>query len=229
MLIDDYIFNDILDRTMARWLSHENRGSLGPSLTVELLTRFITSAEFEYDLELTDLEKDDPGCGAYVRQYMRLKKGEKKDTAGRGMTFERMRECIGRAADAGWLGPMTNTIDVDASPYWRTVAEMMIEVDNDEIAFLVVQQWKGRKIARLESLSVPEVICDIHVAYLKFERDFVTREIESAKKWASQKYQAIKKIEFFGRLFVEDVLDEVRDEIRADARASRQRKRQQSL
>ncbi len=232
MLICDIEFDQILNRVMARWLATENRGSLGPALTNELLKRLkvaadetagriLTSAEFEYTLELADFEEDDPACGAYVRQYMQFEKGEQKKFVGRGMTFELMRQCVGRAGDAGWLGPITKTIDPDASQVWKTVAEMMLEIDCDEIAFRVVQGWKKRKITGIKSLTTDEIICDINKVYLDFEIEFSKREFEQARKLAGPKYQAVKWIQLLGKQLMEEVMEEVRDEVRADARKLR--------
>ena len=238
MLISDAVFDHILGRVVARWTASESRGGLGASLTNELLQRLkraadeaagriLTSAEFEYEMELTDFDKDEPGCGAYIRQYMQIEKNGEKNFVGKGMPFETMRQCVSLAAAAGWFGAVGKAIDLDASPVFAIVADMMLEIDNEEIAFLTVQGWKSRKIARLKDLTLSEILCDINITFLKFQRDWAMKEIEQTRRSTNPKFHAIQKIELFGRLFLEDVMDEVREEVRAEARALRRRERRE--
>jgi hypothetical protein len=143
-------FDSVLACIARRKRASQNRGVLTPAATSRMLAWLKRSAEWKAGRSMTTeeleiaLELDDGGQG-YIRQYLRQADGLAVPGKS-GMTFDRMRYCVGRAVDLGWF--YLNNDDVGNARRLMNVASVMAKIEEDEIAQRVLQGWKrGKKKA----------------------------------------------------------------------------------
>lgn len=162
---ENYLIRRIFERARAK----ENRGSLGKEKTAvmfTLLKRYadfhskhtLSTAEFEAGLQLDGYDGTGGHKGAYLRQYVKMSKNASEITGSKGMKFEAMRYCGGRAFENGWFGDLDVPTNVPLA--LRTFASFVEDIDTDELAYLVVKKWKEKK-KDFEKLTGEEIFCDV--------------------------------------------------------------------